>query len=70
MVISYQSLKSQLNLGDLRRVHHIALNVHDMEASRHFYSNILGCSRIQIDLMKSIINFITTIYIDLVIIVI
>ncbi len=26
----------------LRRVHHIALNVHDMQASRHFYSTILG----------------------------
>jgi glyoxylase I family protein len=26
----------------LRRVHHIALNVKDMEASRHFYGKILG----------------------------
>ncbi|OCR02657.1 glyoxalase [Oscillatoriales cyanobacterium USR001] len=28
--------------GNLRRVHHIALNVRDMKASRHFYGTILG----------------------------
>lgn len=28
--------------GSLRRVHHIALNVRDMEASKHFYGTILG----------------------------
>ncbi len=28
--------------GSLRRVHHIALNVKDMKASRHFYGKILG----------------------------
>lgn len=28
--------------GNLRRVHHIALNVKDMQASRHFYGTILG----------------------------
>lgn len=28
--------------GSLRRVHHIALNVKDMQASRHFYGVILG----------------------------
>jgi len=28
--------------GDLRRVHHIALNVQDLQASRHFYGTILG----------------------------
>jgi len=28
--------------GTLRRVHHIALNVKDMAASRHFYGEILG----------------------------
>lgn len=31
-----------LAIGTLRRVHHIALNVQDMQASRHFYGNILG----------------------------
>ena len=28
--------------GSLRRIHHIALNVKDMAASRHFYGAILG----------------------------
>ena len=28
--------------GNLRRIHHIALNVKDMQASRHFYGNMLG----------------------------
>jgi len=28
--------------GNLRKVHHIALNVKDMQASRYFYGNILG----------------------------
>jgi glyoxylase I family protein len=37
-----QSLNRVLASGDLRRVHHIALNVRDMEASRHFYGKILG----------------------------
>jgi glyoxylase I family protein len=31
-----------LTPGLLRRVHHIALNVSDMEKSRHFYGTILG----------------------------
>ncbi|TAE55295.1 MAG: VOC family protein [Nostocales cyanobacterium] len=29
-------------IGHLRKIHHIALNVADMQASRHFYGNILG----------------------------
>ncbi|MDJ0733452.1 MAG: VOC family protein [Nostocaceae cyanobacterium] len=28
--------------GNLRKVHHIALNVKDMQASRHFYGTTLG----------------------------
>lgn len=31
-----------LTPGMLRRVHHIALNVKDMQASRHFYGTVLG----------------------------
>ncbi|MEL6139736.1 MAG: VOC family protein [Cyanobacteria bacterium J06628_6] len=31
-----------LTAGQLRRVHHIALNVQDMTASRHFYGTVLG----------------------------
>jgi glyoxylase I family protein len=34
--------KTTLPIGTLRRVHHIALNVKDMEASRQFYSELLG----------------------------
>ena len=37
-----QSPKTVLIPGNLRRVHHIALNVKDMQASRHFYGHILG----------------------------
>lgn len=31
-----------LQPGDLRRVHHIALNVQDMQRSRYFYGQVLG----------------------------
>jgi len=31
-----------LAVGSLRRVHHIALNVSDVNVSRHFYGTILG----------------------------
>lgn len=31
----------------LRRVHHVALNVRSMEASRHFYGRILGLHELQ-----------------------
>ncbi|MBV8882767.1 MAG: VOC family protein [Chroococcidiopsidaceae cyanobacterium CP_BM_RX_35] len=37
-----QSLGITLAPGNLRRVHHVALNVHDLKASRHFYGVILG----------------------------
>lgn len=37
-----QPFTTALAPGILRRVHHIALNVKDMNASRHFYGNILG----------------------------
>lgn len=42
MLSSPQSLNNRISPGSLRRVHHIALNVQDMQASRHFYGNILG----------------------------
>ena len=42
MLSNPQSLNSAISPGSLRRVHHIALNVQDMQASRHFYGNILG----------------------------
>lgn len=42
MKTEQNSLNITLAPGNLRRVHHIALNVRDMKASRHFYGTILG----------------------------
>jgi glyoxylase I family protein len=36
------SESNQIPLGALRKVHHVALNVKDMKASKHFYGNVLG----------------------------
>lgn len=37
-----EQLTQGLAVGSLRKIHHIALNVKDMEVSKHFYGNILG----------------------------
>ncbi len=42
MNILAQKTSIGLAMGDLRRVHHIAFNVQDMDASRYFYGKILG----------------------------
>lgn len=42
MQVSPDSEVKTLSVGSLRRVHHIALNVSDVNASRHFYGTILG----------------------------
>ncbi|QSJ15244.1 VOC family protein [Nostoc sp. UHCC 0702] len=42
MLSSPKSVNHVLAPGVLRKVHHIALNVKDMQASRYFYGNILG----------------------------
>ncbi|MGB7441582.1 MAG: VOC family protein [Coleofasciculaceae cyanobacterium] len=42
MLSSPNSLNAQLSPGILRRFHHIAFNVSDMQTSRHFYGSILG----------------------------
>ncbi|MBW4577328.1 MAG: VOC family protein [Aphanothece sp. CMT-3BRIN-NPC111] len=42
MISSPTTLSTALVPGNLRRVHHIALNVSNLQASRHFYGNILG----------------------------
>lgn len=42
MVATPQSSDAVFAVGELRRVHHIALNVADLQASRHFYGAILG----------------------------
>ena len=36
-----------LAIGSLRRIHHFALNVKDMQVSRHFYGDILGLHELQ-----------------------
>ncbi len=42
MLSSTTSGNSVLAPGNLRKVHHIAINVQNMQASRHFYGHILG----------------------------
>jgi len=42
MSLSILTTKPAIAKGCLRRVHHIALNVRDMDASCDFYGNILG----------------------------
>lgn len=42
MTISPSVTTKKLKIGQLRKVHHIAFNVKDMDASRHFYGEILG----------------------------
>jgi glyoxylase I family protein len=42
MTFNQESQAISLMPGNLRRVHHIAFNVKDMDASRHFYGKILG----------------------------
>ncbi|MBE9198967.1 MULTISPECIES: VOC family protein [unclassified Nodularia (in: cyanobacteria)] len=41
--------QTTLIAGNLRSVHHIALNVQDMQASRHFYGTILGLHELRGD---------------------
>jgi glyoxylase I family protein len=41
MMIS-KAASQGLAVGSLRKVHHIALNVKNMEASQHFYGHVLG----------------------------
>jgi glyoxylase I family protein len=47
MVHSPLSRQTALPVGALRQVHHIALNVKDMSASRRFYGEILGIHELQ-----------------------
>lgn len=41
-VMSLDNNPTTITPGSLRRVHHIAFNVKNIEASRHFYGKILG----------------------------
>ena len=38
-----------LAAGNLRKIHHIALNVKDLQASRHFYGDVLGLHELSVD---------------------
>ena len=42
MTVAKELHPKGIGLGHLRKVHHVALNVKDMDASRHFYGTILG----------------------------
>lgn len=42
-----------LAIGTLRKVHHIALNVKNMQASRHFYGTVLGLDELTGDRVPS-----------------
>ncbi|MDJ0845140.1 VOC family protein [Crocosphaera sp.] len=42
MTVQEKKQRPGLSIGTLKRVHHIALNVKNMTASRHFYGEILG----------------------------
>jgi len=46
--VSEQKVESLgIAAGNLRQIHHIAFNVKDMEASRHFYGKILGLHELE-----------------------
>ena len=47
MTSSISPGKKVLSAGVLRGVHHIALNVQNMAASKHFYGEILGLHQLQ-----------------------
>ncbi len=49
MISQHQTDQPRLSPGMLRRVHHIALYVKDIDASRHFYGEILGLRELQGD---------------------
>lgn len=42
MSATAQTALPTLASGDLRQVHHVALNVRDLQTSRHFYGTVLG----------------------------
>lgn len=48
-----EKLATGLAVGSLRKVHHIALNVKDMDASKHFYGDILGLHQLVDDEVPS-----------------
>ncbi|MBD2095009.1 VOC family protein [Trichocoleus sp. FACHB-591] len=53
MQSSFSTCNSTLALGMLRRMHHIALNVQDLQASRQFYGTLLGLQELTGDAVPS-----------------
>jgi glyoxylase I family protein len=53
-------MPSFLSPGNLRSIHHIALNVADIQASRHFYGKILGLHELTGDEVPSSIAHLVT----------
>ncbi|WP_019509186.1 VOC family protein [Pleurocapsa sp. PCC 7319] len=46
-MVSPKLKSAGIKVGSLRKIHHIALNVQDMNASKHFYGKILGLHELQ-----------------------
>ena len=46
-MLKQQTKSIGIAVGHLRQIHHIALNVANMEASRHFYGKILGLHELE-----------------------
>ncbi|MBD1912056.1 MULTISPECIES: VOC family protein [unclassified Leptolyngbya] len=47
MTVSLSPQAQGIAPGTLRRIHHIALNVQDMQTSRHFYGTVLGLHELE-----------------------
>ncbi|AFZ33791.1 Glyoxalase/bleomycin resistance protein/dioxygenase [Stanieria cyanosphaera PCC 7437] len=59
MTVKPEIKSNSLRPGSLRKVHHIALNVKDMAASRHFYGKILGLHELTgEEVPKTLINLV------------
>ena len=46
-MLEQQAKCKGIGAGNLRQVHHIAFNVKNMAASRHFYGNVLGLHELE-----------------------
>ena len=60
MSLNISTTKPAIAKGSLRRVHHIALNVRDMDASCNFYGNILGLHQLVGDEVPSTLKDLVT----------
>ena len=60
MALNTSTPKPAIAKGSLRRVHHIALNVRDMDAACDFYGNILGLHQLVGDEVPSTLKDLVT----------